>query len=269
MAERQQALADGILEDPDVESLSLVHRRRRHQHDAEQRPHADQPQAARRAQPRRPARSSAACSARRASVPGISLYMQPVAGPDDRFDGQPHPVPVRPAERQARATSTSGCRADGRAAAACPRSSTSPATCRQGPGRCSSRSTATPPRASASPPATIDNALYDAFGQRIVSTIFTQSNQYRVILEAEPSMQHARSIRSANLYLPSATARQAGAAVGDRHLRGAHRAAADQTISASSRPPRSRSTWRRAPRSARRSTPSQPAKREIGMPASA
>jgi multidrug efflux pump subunit AcrB len=34
--------------------------------------------------------------------------------------------------------------------------------------------------------ATIDNALYDAFGQRIISTIFTQSNQYRVILEAEP-----------------------------------------------------------------------------------
>ena len=33
---------------------------------------------------------------------------------------------------------------------------------------------------------TIDNALYDAFGQRIVSTIFTQSNQYRVILEADP-----------------------------------------------------------------------------------
>src|SRR6202035_4770605 len=33
---------------------------------------------------------------------------------------------------------------------------------------------------------TVDNALYDAFGQRIVSTIFTQSNQYRVILEADP-----------------------------------------------------------------------------------
>ena len=32
--------------------------------------------------------------------------------------------------------------------------------------------------------ATIDNALYDAFGQRIVSTIFTETNQYRVILEA-------------------------------------------------------------------------------------
>ena len=34
--------------------------------------------------------------------------------------------------------------------------------------------------------AAIDNALYDAFGQRLVSTIFTQSNQYRVVLEVKP-----------------------------------------------------------------------------------
>ena len=33
---------------------------------------------------------------------------------------------------------------------------------------------------------TIDEALYDAFGQRLISTIFTQSNQYRVVLEVEP-----------------------------------------------------------------------------------
>ncbi len=38
-------------------------------------------------------------------------------------------------------------------------------------------------------PATIDNALYDSYGQRIVSTIFTNSNQYRVILEADPKLQ--------------------------------------------------------------------------------
>src|SRR6185437_10070097 len=37
--------------------------------------------------------------------------------------------------------------------------------------------------------ATIDNALYDAFGQRIISTIYSQSNQYRVILQAIPSME--------------------------------------------------------------------------------
>jgi multidrug efflux pump len=35
---------------------------------------------------------------------------------------------------------------------------------------------------------TIDDALYDAFGQRIISTIFTQSNQYRVILQADPKL---------------------------------------------------------------------------------
>ena len=54
-------------------------------------------------------------------------------------------------------------------------------------------------------PATIDNALYDAFGQRIVSTIFTQSNQYRVILEADSSLM-ASLDSLGTLYIPSATA---------------------------------------------------------------
>jgi multidrug efflux pump len=54
-------------------------------------------------------------------------------------------------------------------------------------------------------PATVDNALYDSFGQRIVSTIFTQSNQYRVILEADPKFQQSLSSFNA-LYLPSSTA---------------------------------------------------------------
>jgi multidrug efflux pump len=52
--------------------------------------------------------------------------------------------------------------------------------------------------------ATIDNALYDALGQRIVSTIFQQSNQYRVILVAKPeAVPTVQSI--GNLYLPSQT----------------------------------------------------------------
>jgi multidrug efflux pump len=34
----------------------------------------------------------------------------------------------------------------------------------------------------------VDDALYSAFGQRIVSTIFTDTNQYRVILEAKPGL---------------------------------------------------------------------------------
>jgi multidrug efflux pump len=54
---------------------------------------------------------------------------------------------------------------------------------------------------------TVDNALYDAFGQRIVSTIFTQSNQYRVIMEADPNSY--KSVDSlASIYVPSASGGQ-------------------------------------------------------------
>jgi multidrug efflux pump len=38
-------------------------------------------------------------------------------------------------------------------------------------------------------PSTIDNTLYDAFGQRQISTLYTQLNQYHVILEAQPQFQ--------------------------------------------------------------------------------
>jgi multidrug efflux pump len=52
--------------------------------------------------------------------------------------------------------------------------------------------------------ATVDNLLYDAFGQRIVSTVYTQSNQYRVIYEVDPRM--ARNLDALyNLYLPGST----------------------------------------------------------------
>ena len=35
-------------------------------------------------------------------------------------------------------------------------------------------------------PSTIDQTLYDAYGQREVSTIYTQLNQYHVVLEVNP-----------------------------------------------------------------------------------
>ena len=37
-------------------------------------------------------------------------------------------------------------------------------------------------------PTTIDNTLYDAFGQREINTLYTQTNQYHVILEADPAV---------------------------------------------------------------------------------
>jgi multidrug efflux pump len=54
-------------------------------------------------------------------------------------------------------------------------------------------------------PATIDNALYDALGQRIVSTIFNQSNQYRVVLVAKPGSLPTLAALG-TIYLPSQTA---------------------------------------------------------------
>jgi multidrug efflux pump len=50
----------------------------------------------------------------------------------------------------------------------------------------------------------IDTALYNAFGQRQVSTLFTQLNQYHVILEVQPQFQtHPKNL--ADIYLKSAS----------------------------------------------------------------
>jgi len=52
----------------------------------------------------------------------------------------------------------------------------------------------------------IDDALYSAFGQRIVSTIFTETNQYRVILEAMPDpLMSAASLNTLPLKTGSGT----------------------------------------------------------------
>ena len=46
----------------------------------------------------------------------------------------------------------------------------------------------------------VDDALYSAFGQRIVSTIFTETNQYRVILEGQPGLAtNAEGVGKLNL----------------------------------------------------------------------
>ncbi len=71
-------------------------------------------------------------------------------------------------------------------------------------------------------PALIDNALYNAFGQRIVSTIFTQTNQYRVVLEVLPEFrkgvararQHLRHRSTARCRAGTAAPADAGSAVG-------------------------------------------------------
>ena len=53
-------------------------------------------------------------------------------------------------------------------------------------------------------PSTIDNTLYDAFGQRQINTMYTQLNQYHVILETQPVFQRDPNMLN-RLYVQSAT----------------------------------------------------------------
>jgi multidrug efflux pump len=55
--------------------------------------------------------------------------------------------------------------------------------------------------------ADIDNVLYSAFGQRLISTIFTQASQYRVVLEVGPQFQDGINALS-RLYVTNANGRQ-------------------------------------------------------------
>lgn len=59
--------------------------------------------------------------------------------------------------------------------------------------------------------AAIDNALYDAFGQRLISTIFTQTNQYRVVLEVAPEYRNGLNALN-GIYVAAVNA--SGASVG-------------------------------------------------------
>jgi len=56
-------------------------------------------------------------------------------------------------------------------------------------------------------PGAIDNALYNAFGQRLISTIFTQTSQYRVVLEVKPEFRQGPAALE-NIYVSSSTGEQ-------------------------------------------------------------
>ncbi len=56
-------------------------------------------------------------------------------------------------------------------------------------------------------PAAIDNALYNAFGQRLISTIYTQASQYRVVLEVKPEFQRGPSALN-DIYVPASGVQQ-------------------------------------------------------------
>jgi multidrug efflux pump len=60
--------------------------------------------------------------------------------------------------------------------------------------------------------AAIDNALYNAFGQRLISTIYTQSSQYRVVLEVQPEFRGGPQALN-DIYVVPTTSTSLGQAV--------------------------------------------------------
>ncbi len=201
MADRQQALGAAILKDPDVASLSsfigvdgsnvtlnsgrfLINLK-----------------------PRSERSSTAAPIARRiqnetASVPGISLYLQPVQDLtlDATISRTQYQFTLQASDTALLSTWTPRL-----VAALRDRPEFSDVTSNQEDNGLAA--SVTIDRDSAArfgiSVGTVDNALYDAFGQRIVSTIFTQSNQYRVIIEADPALQGSLQSLS-SIYVPSA-----------------------------------------------------------------
>ncbi|MBJ7312309.1 efflux RND transporter permease subunit [Rugamonas sp. CCM 8940] len=183
MAELQQAAAAAILEDPDVESLSslvgvdaanntMLHTGRMLINLKRERS-GDQ------------AHTIERLRQRAAAVAGVTLYLQPTQ--DLTIDAETGPTQYRVSlEGADNATVNTWAaklseRMRGKAAL---RNVVSDAGA-TGTAAYISIDRDSAARLSISA-AAIDDALYSAFGQRIVSTIFTETNQYRVILEARP-----------------------------------------------------------------------------------
>ncbi len=187
MAERQRALSDVILEDPAVESLSsfigvdginttlnsgriLINLKPKSQRKI------DASSVIRRLQPRL------------VKIPGIALYMQPVQDLtiDDRVTRTQYQFSLQDANAEELSTWVPRLVERLRQLPAL----ADVATDLQDSGL---QAYVEIDRDAAGrygiTPAAIDNALYNAFGQRLISTIFTQSNLYRVVLEVRPEDQ--------------------------------------------------------------------------------
>ena len=110
----------------------------------------------------------------------------------------------------------------------------------------------------------IDNALNDAFGQRQISTLFTQRNQYRVIMEIDP--QYQRDPMDVSRIYVSSRERHAGAALGRDPGRARAAAAGDQPPGTVPGGHASASIWPRATRSTRPPHAVDRAVAELHMP---
>ena len=142
------------------------------------------------------------------SIPGMTVYFQPVQDVQICDPVQPVAIPIHADRDRCRAGVRCGPTSSSRKCAAIRCSATSPRKPRTA--ACARRSTsiASALASLASASRSINDTLNDAFAQRQISTIYGQANQYRVVLEAMPMYQRDPSIL-VKLYVPGvADARQ-------------------------------------------------------------
>ena len=177
----------------------LLHRNRRDQHHLEQRAHSDQPEADRCSARSAPATSFAACS-RTGEGAGHHAVHAAGAGSFGRRPREPHPVPVHARRPQRRRTEYLTRRRCWPSCSSC-RELSDVASDQQVLGLRAKlvfdRDTASRLGITTS---AIDQTLYDAYGQREVSTMFTQLNQYHVVLEVKPGFEKNPSSSERSVY---------------------------------------------------------------------
>jgi len=209
MAQRQQELAKVILQDPDVDSLSSFIG----VDGTNTTPNAGRIQI--NLKPRNDRADDASAIIRRlqpelAKVDGITLYMQPVQDltVEDRVSRTQFQYSIEDADAQELAQWTPKLVAKLRTLP----QMTDVATDQLNNGL---RTNILIDRDTASRlgifPQAIDNTLYDAFGQRQVSTIFTQLNQYHVVLEVLPGFAQTPDSLKAIYIRPSVVTPNSGA----------------------------------------------------------
>jgi multidrug efflux pump len=202
MAQRQLALARVILKDPDVESLSSFIG----VDGTNATPNSGRIQI--NLKPRNQRTATASEIIRRvapqvAGVEGIALYMQPVQDltVEDRVSRTQFQYSME--DTDARELATWSARLQAKLQGAPQLLDVASDEQNQGLGTDLVVDRDTASRLGILPQA-IDDTLYDAFGQRQVSTIFTQLNQYHVVLEVDPQFHQDPSALN-DIYVKSST----------------------------------------------------------------